>query len=40
MPKEKMYMITEQGDLGGMFEELSEEEANTIRETQNSEKND
>ena len=40
MPKEKMYMITEQGDLGGMCEELSEEDANAVRESQNSEKDD
>lgn len=40
MPKEKMYLIQEFGNLGGMCEELSEDDANAVNESQKSENED
>lgn len=40
MPKEKMYLIHEIGDLNGMCEELSEDDANAVRESQKSDEED
>ena len=38
MAKEKVYMINEQGDLGGLFEEIPEDKIDNVRNSKEQDK--